>query len=158
MKNGGDILSRKQWGHGYYQGREDALMGILNQDEWFTKTSLEMCVDEICRAIWIDRLRAEEGKCLFNVKRLFYEFGLTDRACRVIYEFIRDFNPYGFYVSGPHGDLNIEEDCICVPPYDETTVKQIEDRLEKYRKEKEQNKRRNFYLKWGIKDEIVKSD
>lgn len=94
-------MSKKQWGHGYWHGVQDAINGTVNLMNLEEKTILIVCL--MC--IWNNKKQYDQS--LFPVWQfnVFVEdSGMTKRQAKNIYNYVLQNEPYGCYVSGDEGD------------------------------------------------------
>lgn len=116
-------------------------------DEIKNKKELALVIKEVLRGIWIDRHNATADRSTYEVKRLYTEWGMSVNTCDMVYDFIRLFKPYNFYIVRYIGERDIENDLIFVPAFDEELVSKWGDDLDKYEQWK---KRDEFWKKYGM--------
>lgn len=97
-------MSREQWGHGYWQGVNDALSGSVVKND-IEKLSRTM----ICCMCKINKNNTHD-KLLFPVSSAFRFFcdwiGIDEKEFKTSYTYILNNEPLGCYISGhPNDDM-----------------------------------------------------
>lgn len=128
-------ISRKQWGHGYWKGVEDAtnkVSDLLPQDEMWEGVCFwvaNMCMTNS------NRYR-DQG--LYPVKDLILDFsidGRGEKAAKKLYDYVLKRTPLGCYVSGGlHSDW--KDDYFVLPKLSEETALGICDEIAKRQEER----------------------
>jgi hypothetical protein len=99
-------MSREQWGHGYWQGVEDAQSGTIRKKYTF-KDEVKFWIANMC----ISNCSKTYDASLFSVRDfVFYitQCGLSEKYAKKVYDYILKHNMYDFkpkvycecYVSG----------------------------------------------------------